>query len=80
MMLTNKRLSEKALFINGQPLTKMADGLYGNERQRRNSELMDALCDFLLYENYSDKGAYYTQMNCLLIKLNIDGHLCLAHL
>jgi len=78
MVSVAKRLSRTCVMINNVIIYRHKDGLYGNQSQRERLDLMELLVDFLHYENFSEKGIYYKEINRLLEEAKIDGYLCLA--
>ena len=79
MVSTAERLSDKCIRIEHSFLYKHEDGKYGDTSMRNDVVLITKLLDFLSYEENSRRGAYYSQINELLISSKIKGFLCLAH-
>lgn len=77
LLKRDKRVSDVCIVIDGVILYKMKDGLYGNSKVRERADLMDKLCDFLMYENKSDFGQYCGEINYYLKQAKIEGRLCL---
>ena len=78
MVSGTKRISEICIMVKGVIIFKHEDGKYGNSKQRERLDLMESLVDFLCYENFTERGSYYKQINEMLKEAKIDGALCLA--
>lgn len=74
-----KRINKNLVMIDGFLLLKQKDGLYGDSINRENVLLMTKLNDFLILENMTNEGMFYTFINKILEEVKIKGQLCLEH-
>lgn len=74
-----KRINKNLVMIDGFLLLKQKDGLYGDLINRENVSLMTKLNDFLILENMTNEGMFYTFINKILEEVKIKGQLCLEH-
>jgi hypothetical protein len=77
-MIIAKRITERAIWINGELMFLRNDGIYGTEEQREIPGIVKALIKLLIAEVATDEGQYVTQINKVLKDAKIKGSLGLC--
>jgi hypothetical protein len=74
-MIVAKRITEKAVWINGELMFLRSDGLYGTDEQREIPGVVKGLLRLLMAEVATEEGQYVTQINEVLKDAKINGAL-----
>ncbi len=74
-MIVAKRITEKAVWINGELMFLRSDGLYGTDKQREIPGVVKGLLKLLMAEVATEEGQYVTQINEVLKKSEKNGTL-----